>query len=246
MGQAWDESDHGVLLCLQKNSNRAGSGRKEMSFMSRMRKIKIKCPKCGMKSPFMLWESINTVLNTQMKAAVRDGSVFCFECPKCGHKVNVNYEMVYHQMEDQIMICCVFDNTAGLATRLFSSGDEDIAFMDLKLEGYIHRIVTNQKELIEKLAIFDAGLDDRIIELYKIKVLEKVSSNCPELKDTNAFFIRENETNKIVVTSSKGDLYKSKLRTDLYENLVWNYGNRLGEIRGSGPVVNRAWAEELV
>ena len=72
--------------------------------MSRSRLISITCPECQKESDFRIWESINTMLNPEMKSAVRDRSAFLFTCPECGAKKYVDYGFLYHQMEDHIMI----------------------------------------------------------------------------------------------------------------------------------------------
>lgn len=64
----------------------------------------ITCPKCGNPSDFLLWESVNTVLDPDMKARVRSGDAFQFTCLHCGHRANVDYAMLYHQMEDHVMV----------------------------------------------------------------------------------------------------------------------------------------------
>lgn len=51
--------------------------------MSKHMKEQITCPECGKKSDFLIWESINTTLDPEMKQAVRDGSAFMFKCPHC-------------------------------------------------------------------------------------------------------------------------------------------------------------------
>ena len=39
--------------------------------MSSHREITISCPKCKQDHPFVMWHSINTTLNPEMKAAVK-------------------------------------------------------------------------------------------------------------------------------------------------------------------------------
>ncbi len=46
----------------------------------------LKCPKCNQEHPFTVWQSINTTLDPEMKAAVLDRSALLFECPSCGKK----------------------------------------------------------------------------------------------------------------------------------------------------------------
>lgn len=58
--------------------------------------ITITCPECGKDAEFRIWKSINTKIDPEMKAAVRDRSAFLFTCPNCGAKHYVDYGFLYH------------------------------------------------------------------------------------------------------------------------------------------------------
>lgn len=68
--------------------------------MSSHTKVIVTCPKCNKEHSIRIWRSINTTLDPEMKAAVRDRSAFLFECPSCGEKAYMDYGFLYHQMED--------------------------------------------------------------------------------------------------------------------------------------------------
>ena len=140
--------------------------------MSSHREITISCPKCKQDHPFVMWHSINTTLNPEMKAAVKDRSAFLFECPSCGEKTYVDYGFLYHQMEDRIMIHYAnSDENAEAVYKMLTEDDPTGMLQDMRKENYLIRIVRTQNELREKIAIFDEGLDDRIIEIFKIYML---------------------------------------------------------------------------
>ena len=44
--------------------------------MSKISEETIKCPKCGKESKFVMWSSINTVLDPEMKKKVLTGEIF--------------------------------------------------------------------------------------------------------------------------------------------------------------------------
>ena len=72
--------------------------------MSRHSVEKITCPKCGKESEFIVWSSINTVLDPEMYEKVRNWEAFAFRCSDCGHVAGVDYGFLYHQMNDEMMI----------------------------------------------------------------------------------------------------------------------------------------------
>lgn len=82
--------------------------------MSQRREISLTCPQCGKEHPFIIWNSINTTLDPEMKEAVKDRSAFRFVCPNCGAETYVDYDLLYHQMEDRIMIhyACLDESAA--------------------------------------------------------------------------------------------------------------------------------------
>ena len=51
------------------------------------------------------------------------------------------------------------------------------ALADFHTEKYLNRIVTSANEPVEKIHIFDAGKDDRIIELVKLLVANSLLEN---------------------------------------------------------------------
>lgn len=72
--------------------------------MSMERKETITCPECGHTQDFIIWQTLNGDLDSEAKQQLLDGTLFRFECDKCGHKSNVNYGILYHDMRHQAMI----------------------------------------------------------------------------------------------------------------------------------------------
>lgn len=72
--------------------------------MSQSAMQEITCPKCGKKTSFLVWDSINTMENPEMKEKVRNDEAFRFHCPECGASALLNYNFLYHQQEDKVLI----------------------------------------------------------------------------------------------------------------------------------------------
>ena len=75
--------------------------------MSRHHMEKLTCPSCHHDGDFEVWDSINTVLDPEMKEKVLNQSIFLYTCPNCGETFRLNYPTLYHQMEDLVMIYLV-------------------------------------------------------------------------------------------------------------------------------------------
>ena len=129
--------------------------------MSRHHIEKVTCPSCHHEGDFELWDSINTALDPEMKERVLNQSIFLYTCPNCGETFRLNYPTLYHQMEDLIMIYLVPESEVEKTYEMFYGEN---ALADFRTEKYLNRIVTSANQLVEKIKIFDAGKDDRIIE----------------------------------------------------------------------------------
>ena len=122
--------------------------------MSQSAMQEITCPKCGKKTSFLVWDSINTMKNPEMKEKVRNDEAFRFHCPECGASALLNYNFLYHQQEDKALIYVSADgeDASEMAQILDQRGN---AF-----DGYRKRIVRSYNAFKEKLLILDAGFDD--------------------------------------------------------------------------------------
>lgn len=123
-----------------------------------MSTISITCSRCGKASDAEIYTSINVADNPELKARVLDGSLFVHECPFCGTANLVKGDLLYHDPEARLLIC--------LSSRTIAAVDG--------LEGYICRQVSDVGSLIEKVKIFDAGLDDMVLELCKFVTLQEL------------------------------------------------------------------------
>ena len=213
--------------------------------MSKKEKITITCPKCKNEHPFIIWSSINTTLDPEMKAAVKDKSAFLFTCPDCGEKTYVDYGTLYHQMEDRIMIhYAQSDESAEEVLRLLNEDGPNGIFKDMRADNYLIRIARSQNELREKIEIFDAGLDDRIVELVKLLVLVKYQEANPG-HDEIALYYRKNEGKDIIEIYADGE-YSAlfEIPEDLYEKFMKDYSKVLPDMRKDEPYIDREWAIE--
>ena len=153
--------------------------------MSESVKCPVICPHCGERDETVYWKSINTSLQPEMAAKVRDETAFLWKCPNCGEEAVLEYDFLYHQQESDLMIQVArTDEAYRDALRLFS-GEADLGaekentLFRVLLRDMRVRVVRSYRELREKLAIFDAGLDDRVIELMKVFCLYGLGADSP-------------------------------------------------------------------
>ena len=99
--------------------------------MSKHHIEKVTCPSCHHEGEFEVWDSINTVLDPEMKEKVLNQSIFLYTCPNCGETFRLNYPTPYHQMEDFIMIYLVPESEVEKTYEIFY---ENNALADFRTE----------------------------------------------------------------------------------------------------------------
>ena len=116
------------------------------------------CSRCGAAHTAETYPSINIAQDPDLKARVRDGSLFVWECPHCGARNLLKYETIYHDPSEKLMVWLL----PGEALPPASVAD---AVKDL--EGYTLRLVREVGDLVEKVNIHACGLDDASVEMCK-------------------------------------------------------------------------------
>ena len=147
-------------------------------------KAQMRCSRCGQFHEITLHSSINAMQEPTLKASVKDGSLFVWECPHCGTANLAKYSCLYHDPQERLMIWLLPDGpvpeTASVAATLDS------------LDGYTLRRVKDVGSLIEKVTLFDAGLEDTVMEMCKyVTRLEMADQQKrPEIQDAPLKFFK--------------------------------------------------------
>lgn len=120
------------------------------------------CSHCGAEHVVEIIAGVNAASEPELKARIKDGSAFVTECPFCGYRSLVSGQLLYHDPSERVMVWLLPEGVAlsGQQQNLVSSSVPG-------LENYTLRRVLSAGEMIEKVNIFDAGLDDRVMELCK-------------------------------------------------------------------------------
>ena len=116
------------------------------------------CSRCGGTHSVETFPSINTALDPTLKARVRDGSLFVWECPYCGTRNLLKYETLYHDPAERLMVWLLPGDALPPAA---------VADAVKELDGYPLRLVREVGDLVEKVNIHAAGLDDVLVEMCK-------------------------------------------------------------------------------
>jgi hypothetical protein len=136
--------------------------------MSQSSTMKLRCSQCGENIEITIWQSVNVRTDPSMKEELLGGQFFTYACQKCGSQQAMIYRMLYHDPDQKYMVWLVPPpelQDAGLDT-------EEMHASLARLENYHFRVVLSEKELVEKIRIFDQNLDDRLVESLKASLWE--------------------------------------------------------------------------
>lgn len=215
------------------------------------------CSKCGQTTEITVYKSINTADNPELKEKVKNGSLFLWECPHCGTVNLARYETLYHAPQKKLMLWLVPDG------KISETQMQAITNHTKAMGGYTLRLVRDMGELMEKVLIFDSGLDDVVIELCKwVTKREMTSTSGKETKleekqnndeisaSTFHFYKVEGEGDgRLIILSyaSKGQMVGLKIGWNVYEDCEGIIERNPAVRPGEGFVrVDAKWIESIV
>ncbi len=207
----------------------------------------ITCSKCGKESGFTAWRSLNTVLDPDEKIKVLNGELFRFTCPDCGYKAFVNYPHLYHAMDEEVIIYYLPDKNEDEIQEAINAFQFQDDFTKGCPENYKKRIVFALADLIEKANIFNAGLDDKIIELMKIFYYVQIKDkNVTDKIAVIRFFVDDNGEMMFLFNSEEEMICTARFSRDMYDILSDRYGTLLQKHSEGNFFIDFNWAYEIV
>ena len=161
------------------------------------------CTSCGASNTVTSHTVINVASDPALKSKVLDGSLFIWECSSCGTKNLLNTPLVYIDPSEKMLIVL----------------SEDSFSFELPQDGefaeYSSRQINSVGELIELVKIFDAGLDDEVLDLCKQVTAMELKKPDINLK----FFRLDGADNEIIFTFPEdGEMKIIAIGFNVYED----------------------------
>lgn len=184
------------------------------------------CRNCGAAFGMDAYSSIDVKAEPELKERILSGELFTKECPVCGIKNLVKYPLMYHDSEASLLIVL---------------SDASVSVEALP-DGYTGRRVRSVGELIEKIKIFDADLDDVVVEMTKYVTKMEMK------RDVDLKFLKlEGADNELIFTyPDKDGMQLLSVGFNVYEDCR-GIVLRNPSVRASGlAVVDAAWLKEFV
>lgn len=187
----------------------------------------VTCPNCGKEREFTLWSQIDAKENPELREALFKNELFSFTCPHCGEEAIISYPFLYQD---------------GDSFRIFFTNDHKVR-KDLLESDITTRIVTSRNRLCEKIVIFEAGLDDRVIELLKVLYSHQLQQENPNaVFDSIYYFTGQNGEYSFNFMNEEQPFARINFTRETYENIANVYANLLSENKNEDYLVHLGWA----
>lgn len=164
--------------------------------MSQYRSFQLNCS-CGHEFEATLWDAIDVAEERDLKQKLVSGHINQICCEKCKKRSYVEKDLVYHDMDQKLWIQMFPKADRPKWSELEDDHKEALKNNSL-IRRYNFRLTFGRDELLEKIRIFDNQLDDRIIELLKLKIVEQ-DENLKQMTDPEITFLE--------YISEKGELH---------------------------------------
>lgn len=188
--------------------------------MSLNLKQNVKCPKCGQMSEVTVWNSITVSDSGDLKQDLLSGKINMFRCPSCSYSALMPTPMLYHDENKKLMISFSPCNDEVLKHQLFDNvqkSSKESGELE-KLEGYNLRFVADYNELLEKILIFDNGMNDKTIEVLKLMILSQDIEKA-ERRTCRFGKIENNVLEFMIYDTIENQTYTSQVPKETYDTI---------------------------
>lgn len=179
-----------------------------------MKTLNIECPKCGKQGKKKTQSRIKLSKTPGAREQMLDGSLFKWECPECKESFFMQAPFLYNDDENRFMVYFI----PGFKEQSYKIPTVIKTLNDYDTDESILRIAPSFVELVEKIRILEAGLDDRVVEAVKLlysnmhaqdkgeKVLSMIFESCEDNGDMHFGVYLENRDFEAVLPQSVYDL----------------------------------------
>ncbi len=147
--------------------------------MSQESSYPIRCPKCGAEHTATLYDAVNVAENPDLRMRLMKNELNMVTCPGCGFQFRVDKNLVYSDPARKLLIFLVPTQEAD-----YERGEEQFVAMLSDLSGLLPddmnapavHLVFSRVELVERIFLVEAELDERLIEYIKYTLYTRNAS----------------------------------------------------------------------
>lgn len=198
------------------------------------------CDACHRKNEFDVTEYVNARENPALKEKLVSGKLFLQKCSSCGHENIVVSSMLYEDPDLHLIVEMIPKGNPEEGKRL-----EHTYPVSSENGSYRKRVVHEPNDLLEKIAIFSEGLDDRVIEIMKISASVSIL-NQQNIVVSDMYFSpseKDREFDVLVKHEFYGTL---PFRQELYDAISESMIPQLNRHEASASLIDADWALEVI
>lgn len=202
--------------------------------------LEVECPNCGQFLQIPQNEFVDVKENPEYKERIIDGSFFLHPCEDCGDMVLIEYPMMYMDPDKKLNIYMAPDHEEDLIHQL-NSLDVPPQALD---EEMVFRLVPNGLSLMEKILMWEAGRDDRALELYKFVIWDQVQAEWPEIQPGDLLYMFDEDGEYFVIWPSdngRGEKLTVPVDQAMYEEILEDYMDVMEIPAGKYAEVDQYW-----
>lgn len=197
--------------------------------------VSICCPSCIEEGQFTQYKKIDIINSPELREKIFSRDIFKYKCPECGAEILVAYECMYLDSENKHIVCLLPEDS-----------EEDLS--RYRLEGCTFRVVRTINAFAEKISMLEDGIDDRVIELYKILFEEEFESQRPDSKLLDIFYAgRDASSSKLhfFFIADDGENCETTLGMDTYRSFYEHFlSTKFAE--ENNAEINADWALDAI
>lgn len=181
--------------------------------MSKVSQVDYTCRKCAHVSKQRIHDSVNVTLDAALREKVMTGKVFEMTCPSCRAIAHAQYDCLYHDMKNAFMVQLTNRERMSEVSRALGDAAKQLPMR----EAYRLRIVTSVHDMMEKVLVFEAGLNDGIVEIIKVVLPAQDKS----LADATLRFETTNDEGDLAfaIVRAEGKPQYAVIERSLYDDL---------------------------
>lgn len=144
--------------------------------MTQQSSYTISCPKCGRAQTVTLYDAVNVKTDPYLRTMLMENKLNAVNCVECEFSFRIDKNLVYSDPDRRLLIFWV-----PVSESDYARGEEQFIALLKDLSGllpddvrapHVH-LVFNRVELIERIFLVEAGLDERLIEYIKFTMYSR-------------------------------------------------------------------------
>ena len=197
--------------------------------MTKDKSMPVCCPACLEEGTFRICDFWDTADTPDIKERIFSRDIFRYRCSECGEEILVAYDCTYLDRDSGSIIMLVTDKS-----------DDTI----IETTEYNLRVVRSINDFVEKIALIEDNVDDRIVELYKIMLEDQFEDERPGAKILGIYYGGKDEDGKNLVffiITENAQNCRAMLSFDVYDSISRQFGESAEKFDATSEI-NRDWA----